>query len=275
VNSMKDIRSIWIIGASTGIGRALAENLAREDRGLFLSARHEPPLDRLAAQLPGRAEALPLDIIDAQSVATAAEFIGGRCAGLDMVIINAGTCEYIDASDIDPAVIRRVMETNFHGAVHAVHAALPLLRYARQLRQSVRPMLVLVSSSVTYLAMPRAGAYGASKAALRYLAESLKLDLQHEGIDVRIVSPGFVKTPLTDRNDFPMPFLMDADTAARRIVRGLAGSRFDIHFPRRFTWLLKLLALLPAPLRHRLLGRLSRHGGRNAAAPQTGGCAGK
>jgi NAD(P)-dependent dehydrogenase (short-subunit alcohol dehydrogenase family) len=276
VSSLMEARDIWLIGASSGIGLALAEELAGEDRVLYLSARHRAALDELANRLPGRAVSLPLDVTDEESLGGAAKIIGERRTGLDMVIINAGTCEYIDADEIDLAATRRVMDTNFWGALYAVNAALPLLRTARRMRPSTRPRLVFVSSSVTYLALPRAGAYGASKAALRYFAESLRLDLQHEGIDVRIVSPGFVKTPLTDRNDFPMPFLVDAGRAARCIVRGLAGDRFDIHFPRRFTWMLKLVALLPDFLRHRLLGRLSRHAGTGAsAAAETGGPGGQ
>ncbi|MEJ2761064.1 MAG: SDR family NAD(P)-dependent oxidoreductase [Gammaproteobacteria bacterium] len=276
MGSLKNVRSIWLIGASSGIGLALAEELASDDRVLYLSARHRDALDELANRLPGRTVSLPLDITDKESLDGAAKIIGDQGTGLDMVIINAGTCEYIDVGDIDIAAARRVMDTNFWGALFTVSAVLPLLRTARLMRPSTRPRLVFVSSSVTYLALPRAGAYGASKAALRYFAESLRLDLQHKGIDVRVVSPGFVKTPLTDRNDFSMPFLMDADRAARCIVKGLAGSRFDIHFPGRFTRLLKTVALLPDFLRHRLLGGLSRHTRTSASAEaETGGPAGK
>jgi NAD(P)-dependent dehydrogenase (short-subunit alcohol dehydrogenase family) len=150
------------------------------------------------------------------------------------------------------------MDTNFYGALNVINASLPLIREAKKIRIHA-PQLVLVSSSVTYQALPRAGAYGATKAAIRYMMECLKLDLQHEGIDIRVVSPGFVKTPLTDKNDFPMPFRISADDAAQRIVKGLSGKAFDIHFPKRFTFILKALSCLPDSWRFKLVGKSSRH----------------
>ena len=151
------------------------------------------------------------------------------------------------------------MDTNFNGAINVINAALPLLRAGLVIDGKRAPQLAVMSSSVTYQALPRAGAYGASKAALRYFVESLKLDLQHEGIDIRLISPGFVKTPLTDKNDFDMPFIIEVDDAANRIVSGLASKKFDIHFPSRFTRVLKAISLLPDTLRFKLVGKASRH----------------
>ena len=173
-----------------------------------------------------------------------------------MVIVNAGTCEYIDSKEMDLDSIQRVMNTNFNAAVSTIEASLPLLRESA--RQGKRPKLVVMSSSVTYQALPRAHAYGASKAALRYFTECLKIDLQREGIDVHLISPGFVKTPLTDVNDFPMPMIMESDEAASRIIKGLDKNLFDIHFPKRFTYPLKLISLLPDRLRFSLLDKLAR-----------------
>ncbi|MCG8613361.1 MAG: SDR family NAD(P)-dependent oxidoreductase [Pseudomonadales bacterium] len=249
---------VWIVGASSGIGEALVREWLQHDVKLIISARRASCLEQLAELEPEKVIALPLDITEGKSVIDAATEIG-RSGGVDRIVINAGTCEYLDAEDIDLKMVRRVMETNFFGAVSVVKAGLPLLRQAASAGNKHRPELVFVSSSVTYQALPRAGAYGASKAALRYFAEALYCDLQHEGISVRVVSPGFVRTPLTDLNDFPMPFLIEPDEAARRIVSGLSGKRFDIHFPGRFTWWLKAIAMLPGRIRWRVAGRLSRH----------------
>lgn len=260
---LDNMKSIWIVGASTGIGLALAKSLAAENRTLFISARNLAQLQAAAVDMQGIVVPLPLDVTNSTAVSAAGKQILEQGDGLDMVIINAGTCEYIDSREIEIEVINRVMETNFQGALHVMDAALPLLRRARDLQPArgtkLQPQLVVVSSSATYQALPRAGAYGASKAALRYFTECLKLDLQHEGIDVRVVSPGFVKTPLTDKNDFPMPFIVSQEQAASFILKGLNAKRFDIHFPSRFTLALKWVALLPDALRFKWVGKMSRH----------------
>ncbi len=152
--------------------------------------------------------------------------------------------------------MERVFAPNFHGAVYCIDAALPLLRRARA--EGGRPLLAATSSAAAYLPLPRAEAYGASKAALSHFLESLRLDLAGEGIDVSVIHPGFVRTPLTDRNDFPMPMRVEVDAAAEAILKGLDRRRLDIHFPRRFTLLVKLTGILPAALRYRLGRRLTR-----------------
>ncbi len=166
--------------------------------------------------------------------------------GLDIAFLNAGICEYVDVATFDSAVFERTMKTNFLSMVYGIEAMLPLLREGRQ------PQLIGMSSTVAYRGLPRAEAYGASKAAIKHLFESLQIDLQRDGIAVSVVCPGFVRTPLTDRNDFPMPFLVEVDEAARRIVDGIEARRPEIHFPKRFSIPFKLLALLP----HRLYGAL-------------------
>lgn len=259
MNTSEYSRAIWIIGASTGIGEALFRELNNGGNILFISARNKAQLESIALTANATVEVLELDITDEFAVSAAAENIRQRVGRLDQVIVNAGTCEYIDSDEIDMAAVKRVMDTNFWGALNVINAALPLLRSARAMNPHSAPQLAIMSSSVTYQALPRAGAYGASKAALRYFVESLKLDLQHEGIDIRVISPGFVKTPLTDQNDFDMPFIVDAGDAAERIVKGLKSNRFDIHFPSRFTRILKTISLLPDSLRFKLVGKASRH----------------
>ena len=256
-------RVIWLMGASTGIGKALAEQYGAEGQTVIISARREDQLnlvkDSILEQYPNaQVMVLPVDMCDEASLTQAYSMIESEFGYLDSIVVNAGTCEYLNSVKIDMGAVRRVMETNFFGALNVVNTGLPLLRSAIHLNRKA-PQLVFVSSSVTYQALPRAGAYGGSKAALAYFAETLKLDLQHEGIDVRIVSPGFVKTPLTDQNDFAMPARVSAENAASRIIDGLSSSQFDIHFPKRFTLVLKLIGLLPTGLKHRLLGKMSRH----------------
>jgi len=264
--SLERFSTVWVVGASTGIGRALVDELSAPGRTLFISSRSHSDLTKIALEKSHNETGtslvpLVLDVADAGKVAQAANKIAGMNGSLDMVIVNAGTCEYLDSHPVDMELVKRVFRTNFEGALNVINSSLPLLKnssLAQSDRKSKKPLLVIISSSVTYQALPRAGAYGGSKAALRYFVECMKVDLQHENIDVRIVSPGFVKTPLTDKNDFDMPFLLSSQDAAKRIVKGLEGSRFDIRFPFQLVMLFKLVSWLPDRLRFPLVGRLSR-----------------
>lgn len=244
---------IWLTGASSGIGEALTRHLAPLCRHLYISARSIDKLNALAAGF-NNVTALPADITDETSLADAARVIRENHQRLDTLIANAGTCEYVDVEAFEPAMFRRVHETNLFGLVNTVGAALPLLR------NSPRGYIVGVSSSVAMLAMPRAEAYGSSKAAVTHFLESLKADVAAFNIDVSVVSPGFVKTPLTDVNDFPMPMRITADEAAVATIKGLERRSWHIHFPKRFTFILWCLGQLPAFLRHRLTRAMSRTG---------------
>ncbi|MCQ4295196.1 SDR family NAD(P)-dependent oxidoreductase [Pseudomonas stutzeri] len=245
-------RRIWLTGASSGIGQELAHQLLAEGHCLALSARRAEPLQAFARRYPDRVLALPGDLTDSAQVRAIGAAIEGQWGALDGVILNAGTCEYIDAQHFEAALLERVVQANLISVGYCIEAALPLLR------RGVRPHLVGISSSVTWLPLPRAGAYGASKAALRYLLESLRLDLAAEGIDVTLVSPGFVDTPLTRRNDFPMPLSWPVDKAARQIVRSLDRRPLHIGFPALFIAALRLLSLLPARLQFALGRRMAR-----------------
>ena len=242
---------IWLTGASSGIGEALADELAPRCKALIISARSEDKLRPLADR-HSNVTVITADITDEESLRGAASAIEKKYGQLDTLIANAGTCEYVDVTDFDTALFRRVFETNMMGLVNTTAAALPLLQ------KSQRGYLVGVGSSVSMLAMPRAQAYGSSKAAVAHFLESMKADLKAMGIDVSLVSPGFVKTPLTDANDFPMPMRISAEQAAEEIVKGVEKRQWHIHFPKGFTRILWFIGQLPAFLRHRITAQMSR-----------------
>lgn len=243
---------IWLTGASSGIGAAMADRLLADGHRLALTARQAEPLQALARRYPELVLIVPADIADGEQVAAAARAIEQAWGGLDRVLLNAGTCEYLEPGRFSAALVQRVVMTNLVGTAHCIEASLPLLR------RGERPHLVVIGSAVTWLALPRAGAYGASKAALKYLVESLRIDLVEEGIDLTLVSPGFVDTPLTRRNDFPMPMLWPAQRAAEHIVTKLDCRPLEIAFPFVFVLLLKCLGRLPARWRLGLGRRLAR-----------------
>jgi len=240
-------KNILITGASSGIGRALALALAQRGNRVIAAGRSLPALQTLAALLPERLIPLVWDVSDGAQSERVREFVQSKFDWLDIAILNAGNCEYIERGIIDLDLVRRVMAVNFFGAVHSAQTLLPLLQLAPQ-----RPYLLGVSSMSTYVPLPRAEAYGASKAALRYFFESLRVDIG-AAVDISVVSPGFVKTPLTDRNDFSMPSMIDVDTAVRRILTGMQQRKLHIAFPRRLGWSLSLLGLLPQRLQLRIV----------------------
>lgn len=246
------MKRIWLTGASSGIGQALATRLLEEGHLLAISARRLEPLQALAERFPGQVLVASGDLSEAADVRLIAEQITSHWGALDCAILNAGTCEYIDAQHFEAAMVERVVRANLFSASHCIEAALPLLRRAES------PHLVGVASAVTYLPLPRSGAYGASKAGLRYLLESLRIDLAQQGIDVTVISPGFVDTPLTQRNDFAMPMRWPVDKAAAYIAARLRARPLEIAFPGPFIAALSLLAALPARLQLAIGKRLAR-----------------
>lgn len=241
--STYNTKKIWLIGASEGIGEALAFRLAASSAQLALSARNKEKLEALSVRLPGAGNIIaPMDVTDSASVHRAWESLNSRWGGVDIVIYNAGTYEPMSARDFDLRKADTMLDVNFRGALRVLDCVIP--PFVGQKRGHI----VLVASVAAYRGLPRAIGYGASKAALLHLAENLHIDLNDLGIKVQAVCPGFVKTRLTDKNEFNMPFIISAETAAARIARGMAGSGFEIHFPRRFTMGLKLLGLLPRKL---------------------------
>jgi short-subunit dehydrogenase len=247
--------TIWITGASSGIGRALALTLAGAGHQLIVTGRRAQRLDELRLQAPGHIMPAPADTTSKDDLCGIAGLLEHQ-GPLDMAILNAGTCEYLDVSRYQSDVIEKNLHTNVTGTARCLDIALPALRRTRA--QGRPATLVIVSSSAWWFPFARAEGYGASKAALSYLALSLRADLASEGIDVVLVSPGFVKTPLTDRNDFPMPFLVSVDNAANRIMRGLEKGKNTIAFPKRFTWMLRLMSTLPRFVIDRMAAGMAR-----------------
>ncbi len=226
---------ILITGATSGIGRQLATDYHAAGHEVWALGRNEQALDELRSSGLSTGQ---VDLTDRENVFSWFSDLGS----VDLAILNAGTCEYIDLPDFDSALVKTVMRANVETIAISIEAVLPLLR------KSGAGHLAVVGSSAAYLPLPRAEAYGASKAAIAYLVKALRIDLHPENIAVSLICPRFVKTPLTDLNDFPMPFRITVEQASGYIRKGLTKKRAEIHFPKRFTLLLKLMALLPGPL---------------------------
>jgi len=233
-------KRVWIVGASTGIGAALAVKLDRAGARLAVSARGAGKLAALGANLT-RPLLLPLDVRDAAALAAAHADILHAWGGLDLTVFNAGMYSAMRAEDFDLAAMQEHFTVNYGGVVNGLAAILPDYLH----RAAEHPALAIVASVAGYRGLPQSLAYGPSKAALINLAESLYLDLAPRGIGVHLISPGFVDTPMTRGNEFKMPALITADQAADQIIAGLARGQFETHFPRRFTRTLKALRLLP------------------------------
>ena len=231
---------VWLVGASSGIGLALAGQLHRLGATVLLSARQAKTLQDFADRHPGSL-ALPLDVTDGDAVRRAASTVlaGGP---LDLVCYCAGHFQPMRATAIDLDQLLRHQQVNTVGALQVLSAVTPAM-LARG-----RGHLSLISSVAGFRGLPQSLAYGPTKAALINLAEALYLDLQPHGLGVSLINPGFVQTPLTAHNNFPMPALITAEQAAQAIVQGWARGAFEIHFPKRFTRVMKLLRLLPYPL---------------------------
>jgi short-subunit dehydrogenase len=229
---------VWVIGASTGIGAATARLLLDAGARVALSARSA---DKLRDVAGGNAKALvePLDFTHGAEVAAAWERIRAQWNGVDLVLVVAGTHKEMRAWELNEADARALFEVNLHAVVNTTAAVVPGL-----LAQG-HGAIGIVASVAGYRGLPKALVYGASKAAVINFTEALYLDLHPKGLGVYLIMPGFVKTPLTDGNDFTMPHLISAKEAAREIDAGLRAGDFEIHFPRAFTRQLKFLRLLP------------------------------
>lgn len=227
-------KRIWLVGASSGIGAALARALAARGARVALSARRA---EKLRALPIDDALILPCDATDTATLQAARHALVAAWGGVDLVVYLAGDYVPMSAADFDLAAAEQVVNINFNGA----------MRLAATVLHDLQPGggIAFVASVAGYRGLPKALAYGPGKAALIHFAECLWYDLNPQGIGVWIVNPGFVATRLTDRNDFAMPALQTPEQAADAIVEGFSGGLFEIHFPKRFTRTMKLISHLP------------------------------
>jgi short-subunit dehydrogenase len=238
-------KRIWLTGASQGIGRALAIELAHQGAICALTSRDEKSLKELCDQLKARggtALSLPGDVTDIERMRAIAGEIEAQLGGIDILIANAGTHIFTKPLEFDTKEYLALMDLNYGGMLRCIEAVLPgmLKRGSGQ--------IVGMGSLAGYRALPRAAAYGASKAAINHFLESLRFHLVSRNIRVTVINPGFVRTPLTDKNDFHMPFLVEPERAARIICSGLARQKDEIVFPFPFSWVFKLMRILPGPI---------------------------
>ncbi len=242
----------WITGASSGIGRGVALEMARRGWTVAASARREAELEALAieaAGLRGRIIAHAVDVTDAAAMAAAADGIERAHGPIALSFFNAGIAPYVQAPAIDPAAVKLAFDVNVMGVVHGLAAIMP------RMAERGRGQIAVNASIAGYGGLPKSAAYGATKAALINMCEALRFDCENLGLVMQLVNPGFVETPLTGKNDFPMPFIMRNEDASRRVVDGFERGGFEITFPRRFAYLLKAINLLPYPLYFAIVGR--------------------
>ncbi len=236
-------KRVWIIGASTGIGAALASQLHALNSKVAVSARSADKLDAMVAQLGAeRTIALPLDITRVETIKAAEEKLVAAWGGYDLVVFMAGDYTSMRAWELDLKVAKQMVSINWEGFLNGLSIVIP------RLMQAGNGGIALVSSVAGYRGLPKSLVYGPTKAALINLAEVLYLDLKEKGLDIYVICPGFVKTPMTDKNDFIMPSLISPEEAATEIIRGFEKGEFEIHFPKNFTRMLKTLQLLPYSL---------------------------
>lgn len=243
-------RVVWVTGASSGIGAAVARELARRGARLALTARRVEALEEVAASCGG-ALVLPGDVTDRDAMLAAGDRIRAELGPVDIAILNAGIYEPVTPDTFDDAIVRRHIEVNVMGTVHGIEAVMPDMRRRRAGR------IAVVASVTGYAALPLAAAYGASKAFVISMCDSLRADLVRDGVGVTVIAPGFVHTPLTKQNDFEMPFVIPVEDAARIVCDGLADGDDHIAFPARMAALMRFLGVLPGPVRRRYVARVA------------------
>lgn len=231
----------WVTGASSGIGAAVAERLAAKGFTVAVTARREDELAKLAAKAtgPGRLVPYPGDVTDGPGMEALVGRIEADLGPIALTLLNAGVYLPVKGQALDRENFDKTFDVNLKGTVNC------LIPVAQAMQQAGRGQIAIVASVAGYFGLPTAASYGASKAALINLAEALKFDFDNQGITLQVIAPGFVDTPATADNPFPMPFLISVGKASRRIVEGLESGRFEVTFPRKFTYALKTIRIMP------------------------------
>ena len=246
-------KTIWITGGSTGIGKALAIKFADEGWNVAISARRENLLKEISEKYEN-IFSFPLDVTDKSKCKEVFGNIKDKFDNIDICFFSTGTWDPKKEKDIDVEQMEKVFKINFFGTVNSIKA---VEKYFKEKNSGI---ISIVSSIAGYRGLPNSTGYGPSKSALNNLAESLYFDFKRFGVRVCLVSPGFIKTPMTDKNDFKMPFLKTPEYAADKIYDGLTNKNiFEIHFPKALTILLKIFSFLPSKLYFGLIGRMTKY----------------
>ena len=247
------MKNIWITGASSGIGRALAIKFAEKGWQVAASARREDLLNKIA-ESNENISSFPLDVTDSEKCKEIFEHIKNKLQSIDICFFSTGTWDPKKEKDIDVDQMKKVMNVNFFGTLNCIKAV------EEYFREKNSGHISIVSSIAGYRGLPNSTGYGASKAALNNLAESLYFDFGRNNVRVSLISPGFIKTQMTDKNQFKMPFLKTAEYAANKIYNGLInGSSFEIDFPKELTLILKFLKILPDSLYFKIIKKLTKY----------------
>ena len=242
----------WITGASSGIGRAVALKLADRGWRVAVSARSLEKLEALARERPGLIHAYPLDITDGKALRDAVEDIEKSLGPIDLALFSAGGYVRESARRFDAEKLAYLFNLNVVGTGHALQAVMaPMIARGRG-------HIAVIASVAGYIGLPGGGIYGATKSALITLCEALRPQLEREGVVLQVINPGFVDTPMTKTNDFPMPFLIGQDEAAEAILKGLDSKRFEIVFPWKMKVAMKLLAAMPYAISLAITRRMLR-----------------
>ena len=247
------MKKIWITGASSGIGKALAIKFANEGWQVAASARRENLLNEIS-ELNKNISSFPLDVTDKERCKEVFEEIKNKYQNIDICFFSTGTWDPKKEKDIDTEQIENVMKVNFFGTLNCIKAV------EKYFKNKKSGHISIVSSIAGYRGLPNSTGYGASKAALSNLTESLYFDFGRHNVRISLISPGFIKTPMTDKNNFKMPFIKSAEFAAEKIYKGLIKSKaFEITFPKELTIMLKILRILPYWKYFYLISKLTKH----------------
>jgi short-subunit dehydrogenase len=246
---MTEKKIIWITGASSGIGKALAIKFAEKGWIVAASARRENLLEDLNKFNPN-IYSFPLDVTEIENCKLIANKIIEKFGGIDICVFGTGMHDPKSEKRFDLNKIREIMEVNYFGTMNSINS---IYEYFSEKKNG---QISIISSVAGYRGLPAAGAYCASKAALTSYAESLNFDMKMKNVRVSLISPGFIKTPMTDQNDFPMPMIKTPEFAANEIFKGLTEKKsFEIHFPKAFTYFLKFLQILPSSIYFKLVSK--------------------
>ena len=245
-NSAKGV--VWVTGAGSGIGRGLAKKLAQLGWSVAVSARTASDLEELAAEVPERIAVFPVDVTDEIAVARTVNSIEASLGEIDLAVLNAGSYFPVTAKDFSVANFRKTIDINLMGTIHCIGPLAPKMIARRS------GHIAIMASVAGFVGLPTSASYGATKAALNNMAEALKPEFEAEGVTLTVINPGFVRTPATDKNSFPMPFMIDVDEAVDDIVKGLDNKQFEITFPWQMALSMRTLRMLP----HWLLFTITR-----------------